>query len=80
MSNKKRKRKSLAELISYMHMLENGMSYSFIHRKYGINEDRIKVLWSKYKQKGVDGLKKSHNIKADFALKKQIVLDIEKIT
>ena len=77
MSNKKRKQKSLAELISYMHMLENGMSYSFIHRKYGINEDRIKVLWSKYKQKGVDGLKKSHNIKADFALKKQIVLDIE---
>ena len=72
-----RRQKSLSDLVSYMHMLEDGMSFSFIHKQYGINEDRLKVLWFKYQQKGIEGLQKKHNVKADFALKKQIVLDIE---
>lgn len=77
MSTKKRKQKSLSELVSYMHMLEAGKSFSFIHREYGINESTLKVLWSHYQQIGIEGLQKKRNVKADYALKKQIVLDIE---
>lgn len=78
MSTQKRKQKSLPDLLSYMHMLEDGVSFSYIHRHYGINEVRLKVLWSRYQQEGISGLQKQPNIKADYALKHKIVLDIEK--
>ena len=58
-------------------MLDDGMSFSFIHKQYGINEERLKVLWANYQDGGVEALRKKPNIRADFALKKQIVLDIE---
>ena len=53
------------------------MSFDAIHRKYGINFTQLRVLWTKYQECGVSGLLKSKIIKADFALKKKIVLDIE---
>ena len=77
MLTKKRRQKSLSDLVSYMHMLDDGMSFSFIHKQYGINEERLKVLWANYQDGGVEALQKKPNIRADFALKKQIVLDIE---
>ena len=77
MLTKKRRQKSLSDLVSYMHMLDDGMSFSFIHKQYGINEGRLKVLWANYQDGGVETLRKKPNIRADFALKKQIVLDIE---
>jgi len=61
-----------------MHMIEDGISIHSIHAKYGINEDRLHVLWDRYQLQGKAGLLKKKNIKADFALKKIIVLDIEK--
>lgn len=77
MSTQKRKQKSLQDLLSYMHMLEDGISFSHIHKNYGINEARLKVLWSRYQKEGISGLQKCPNIKADYALKHDIVLDIE---
>lgn len=78
MSTQKNKQKSLHELLSYMHMLEDGISFNHIHKNYGINETRLKVLWSRYQKEGISGLQKRPNIKADNALKRNIVLDIEK--
>ncbi len=43
MSTKKRKQKSLHDLLSYMQMLEDGISFSHIHKNYGINEVRLKI-------------------------------------
>lgn len=77
MFTQKRKQKSLQDLLSYMHMLEDGISFSHIHKNYGINEARLKVLWSRYQKEGISGLQKCPNIKADYALKHDIVLDIE---
>lgn len=77
MKIKKRKYKSISDLLFYMHLLEDGMSFGHIHKKYGINEDRLKVLWARYQEKGLEGLHKSRNIKADFVLRKKIVIDIE---
>ena len=61
-----------------MQMLKRGESVSSIHRKYGISESQLHVLWAKYQLYGVSGLRKGKNIKADATLRKQIVLDIEK--
>ena len=60
-----------------MQMLEDGISFSHIHKNYGINEARLKVLWSRYQKEGISGLQKQLNINADYALKHKIVLDIE---
>lgn len=76
-STQKRKQKSLQGLLSYMHMLEDGISFSHIHKNYGINEARLKVLWSRYQKEGILGLQKCPNIRADYTLKHDIVLDIE---
>lgn len=77
MSAKQRKQKSVQELLTYMHMLEEGLSFVYIHKTYGINEARLKVLWSKYQKEGLPALQKQPNVKADYALKRKIVLDIE---
>ena len=65
------------DLLSYMHMLEAGISFSHTHKSYGINEARLKVLWSLYQKEGISRLQKRPPIKADYALKREIVLDIE---
>ncbi len=77
MSGRKRKKHDYADRLKYMRLLESGRSFRSIHKEYGIDKDQLKVLWAKYQKFGPSGLKKSANIKADFALKKRIVLDIE---
>ena len=72
-----RKKHGYAECLKYMQMIEEGTSIHSIHMKYGINEDRLHVLWDRYQSDGRSGLLKRKNIRADFALKKEIVLDIE---
>ena len=72
-----RKKHGYAECLKYMQMIEEGTSIHAIHMKYGINEDRLHVLWNRYQSGGRSGLIKRKNIRADFALKKEIVLDIE---
>ena len=78
MSERKRKKNDYADRLRYTHMLEDGKSFKSIHEEYGINKELLHVLWAKYQKYGVTGLLKSKNIKADFTLKKRIVLDIEK--
>ena len=78
MSIKNRKKHDLEDLQKYMYLLDDGHSFESIHTTYGINTEHLKVLRSRYLQQGPCGLQKGKNIKADFALKKQIVLEIEK--
>ena len=73
----KRKEHGYAECLKYMHMIEEGISIHSIHVKYGINNDRLQVLWDRYQLQGRSGLLKKKNIKPDYALKREIVLDIE---
>ena len=73
----KRKRHGYAECLKYMHMIEEGRSVNSIHKKYGIDKDRLHVLWNRYQLEGQAGLLKKKNIKADYSLRKDIVLDIE---
>lgn len=77
MLERKRKKHDYADRLKYMRLLETGRSFKSIHKEYGIDSVQLRVLWEKYKIFGKTGLKKCANIKADFALKKKIVLDIE---
>ena len=73
----KRKKHGYAECLKFMHMIEDGRSIHSIRMEYGINENRLHVLWGRYQLEGQAGLLKKKNINADFALKKTIVLDVE---
>ena len=73
----KRKKHGYVECLKYMHMLEDGSSIHSICSKFGISEHRLHVLWNRYQSEGRSGLLKRKNIRADFALKKKIVHDIE---
>ena len=61
-----------------MHLIKSGRSFDSIHKEYGISGERLKVLWERYRGMGPSGLRKRKIIKADYSLKKKIVLDIEK--
>lgn len=37
-------------------MLEDGISFSHVHKNYEINEARLKVLWSLYQEEGISRL------------------------
>ena len=74
---KKRKKHGYVERLKYMHMLENGLSINYIHVRYGINEQLLSSLWLRYRSEGPSGLIKKKNVKADYALKLQVVRDIE---
>ena len=78
MQGRKRKKHEYADLLQYMRLLTEGKSFGYIHDEYGINGEQLKVLWERYQRLGSAGLRKTKNIKADFALKRKIVLDIEK--
>ena len=78
MSKEKRNKHGYAEVLKYMHLIKSGMTFNSIHQEYGINEGRLNVLWERYQKMGPSGLRKMKNIKADFSLKRKIVLDIEK--
>ena len=75
--SKKRKKHGYAERLKYMHMLENGLSINYIHVHYGICEQLLCSLWIRYKSEGPSALIKKKNVKADYALKLQVVRDIE---
>ena len=77
MLKKNQKKHGYAERLKYMRLLESGRSFTSIKKEFGINKEQLQVLWDKYQMYGVSGLQKGKQIKADFALKKKIVLDIE---
>ena len=58
-------------------MLEDGLSFNVIEKKFGIDKKQLKVLWYRYKEHGKEGLKKRSYFHYTFEIKKQIVLDIE---
>ena len=58
-------------------MLEDGLSFKAIEKKFGIDEKQLKVLWHRYKEHGIEGLKKRPYFHCTFEIKKQIVLDVE---
>ena len=74
---KKRKKHGYAERLKYMHMLENGYSIGYINRNFGIDHDLLGQLWVRYQSEGPSGLLKKQNIKANYALKVQVLRDIE---
>ena len=78
MLKKKQKKHSLSDYLRYMHMIEDGYSFGFICDHYGSSEKTLKVLWHRYQESGIEGLKKRPNFQSTFELKKQIVFDIEK--
>ena len=75
--SKKLKKHGYAERLKYMHMLENGFTKDYIHRQYGISSSLLGYLWSRYQSEGATGLLKKHSIKANYALKLQVIRDIE---
>ena len=77
MLKKKYKKHSLSDYLRYMRMIEDGYSFRFIHEHYGSDEAMLKVLWHRYQELGLEGLKKRHNFQSTFEIKKEIVLDIE---
>ena len=77
MLKKKQKKHSLSDYLHYMHLIEDGYSFHFICNQYGSNEKKLKVLWHRYQEFGVEGLKKMRNFHSTFEIKKRIVLDIE---
>ena len=78
MSIKKRKKNNLSDLLRYMDLLDAGYAFEHISATYGIHAAHLKVLRSKYLQQGPVGLEKGKSIKADFELRKRIVLEVEK--
>ena len=73
----KLKKHTFEDRLKYMRMIDDGHSIHSIHCKYGINEDVLHVLWSKYQSSGSSALRRAGNFKADPELKRKIVLDIE---
>ena len=78
MRGKKRKKNNLSDLLRYMDLLDAGYAFEHISATYGIHAGHLKVLRSKYLQQGPVGLEKGKSIKADFELRKRIVLEVEK--
>ena len=75
--SKKRKKHGYAERLKYMHMLENGCSIKYIHKNHGIDKGLLGQLWVRYQSEGPSGLLKKQIIKANYALKVQVLRDIE---
>ena len=73
----RRRKHGYVECLKYMHMIEDGRSIKSISKDYGINHHRLHVLWNRYELEGRAGLLKKKNIKADYAIKRKIILDIE---
>ena len=75
--SKKRKKHSYAERLKYMHMLEHGVSINHIESKYGISNTLLGYLWGRYQSEGPSGLIKKQNVRADYAIKLQVLRDIK---
>ena len=74
---KKRKKHGYAERLKYMHMLENGISKTFIEQEFGIDRKLLGYLWARYQSEGQSGLLQKQYARIDCLLRLQIVRDIE---
>ena len=74
---KKRKKHGYAERLKYMHMLENGISKTFIEQEFGIDRKLLGYLWARYQSEGQSGLLQKQYARIDCLLRLQIIRDIE---
>ena len=74
---KKKKKHRLSDYVRYMHMIEDGYSINYINVHYGSDAKLLKVLWHRYQESGIEGLKKKRNILSTFEIRKRIVSEIE---
>nr|WP_321373845.1 hypothetical protein [uncultured Bacteroides sp.] len=74
---KKLKKHTDADRLRYMHLIEDGISITAIHKKYGISDRLLLTLWHKYQEFGPTSIKKGNKFKVNSYIKKQIVRDIE---
>ena len=78
MLKNKQKNHSLSDYLRYMHMIEDGYSIRYICDHYGSDGRILKVLWHRYQEFGIDGLRKRSNFRSTPEIKKRVVLDIER--
>ena len=71
------KKHDYSALLKYMHMLEDGYSFNYIHTTYGISGERLKKLWLLYKKDGLKALHRQNYTRSDAAFRHKVVLDIE---
>ena len=74
----KKKKDHRPEYLHYMHLLEDGLSFKAIERRYGIDSKHLKVLWHRYQEYGMEGLKMTFYFNYTSEIRKRTVLDIEK--
>ena len=74
----KKKKDHRPEYLHCMHLLEDGLSFKAIERKYGIDSKHLKVLWHRYREYGMEGLEMTFYFHYTSEIRKRIVLDIEK--
>ena len=60
-----------------MHMLEEGYSIKYIHRKYGIAHLQLEKLWLLYQKEGPKVLHRQKNTRSNATFRLKVVLDIE---
>ncbi len=77
MIKKERRKHLFSDRLRYMHMLESGFSIESVSKKTGIDRHLLSTLWENYKIYGTSSLQKHGKIKADFSLKKEVILDIQ---
>ena len=57
MLKKKQRRQKPSDYLRYMHMIEDGCSFKYICNHYGSDEQTLKVLWYRYQELSIDGLR-----------------------
>ena len=72
-----RKKHDYSALLKYMHMLEDGYSNNYIHRKYGIAHSQLEKLWLLYQKEGPKVLHRQENTRSNATFRLKVVLDIE---
>ena len=72
-----RKKHDYSALLQYMHMLEDGYSFNYIHTTYGINGERLKKLWFLYQREGAAVLCRQDYTRSNATFRHKVVLDIE---
>ena len=67
------KKHTFEDRVKYMNILDEGYSQNYIHKRYGISTELLSLLYRKYKESGIEGLRKAkylvsfmhHGVKKD---------------
>ena len=72
------KRHTYEDCMKYMHHIEEGYSFTYIHTHFGISSERLKSLWIGFHQRGEDALRKKPRVNSDIQTKLSAIDDYEK--